>query len=339
MPEAPVRRRAAFRPPAATPAASPAQPTGGRAGWLKRGGDILATAESEVKKAEERSELRKAGLGNVFRFWLEKGKEAEVIVLDNSLEDAVALYEHNLKDSSGKYGVHETCVKEFANCPVCDKFGDSSYVMFLTILDLRGYDRKLDGGKTEHIPQSRKLLPITMQQIPKWRQVAQNAIAEVGTLRGTYLVLQRGAGDKTPRIGEPAILAGGRIYDTTPEEDLEVQYGHDAIMGKDGKTVVKVANADITPFDYEKLFPEPDVNDLLKRYGGSAGAGSAREVVAEFGAEQAGETTGARTRSRATPAAAAAPTRARTRPTPAQAPAEPEEALAPAEGEEPFEGE
>jgi len=314
-------------------------PTGG-ASWLKRGDAIMQTAAADQERQKEKSELRKAGLAFVNRLWVEKGKEREVIILDKSISDVVALYEHNLKDSQGRWGNHESCVKEFANCPLCEKFKESYYVMFFTVLDLAGYDRKDDKGKVvEHIPQVRRLLAVKSTNIGKFKQLEQAALNECGTMRGMYLVLQRGTGDQSAQIGEPAILDNGKLYEMIPEDELVRDYGHDQVLGKDGKTVIKEKNADLKPYDYDKLFPKPDPADLAKRYGIAAGAGSAQETLENWGANEAAGTQQSRRRRGAAESSStqevpsARGSRSRARPaTPA-----PAAASAPA-GDEPFAG-
>lgn len=325
----------------AAPAAKPAAQAAPKKGWLRRGAAVFEEAHAESERQEERAERRKAGLDNVWRFWLNKDEEAVIVILDNSLDEVVALFEHNIKGADGKFGNFETCPKEFSHCTVCDRFGESYYVMYLTILDTRGYDRKKDGGAVEHVEAVRRLLPIKTREIGSWKSLAEAAMKKYGTLRGITIKLYRDKGQQSSRIGSPQILDDGMAFEWYDEDTLVEQFGHEALIGRDNKTVIKEENADIMPFDYEKLFAPPDADDLRKRYGGQPGAGSADEAEEHLGEEAQNTISGrrkllARGARTAAPAAASrvAGTRTRTRPTPA--PAAEEEAAA-GDGEEPFE--
>tara|TARA_R110000803_G_scaffold10632_3_gene32326 strand:- start:1271 stop:1726 length:456 start_codon:yes stop_codon:yes gene_type:complete len=96
-----------------------------------------------------------------------------------------------------------------------------------------------------------------------------------------------GAATNSARIGEPV------EYDDTDlrygfVKNLEKKYGHDEIVGKDGTTIYKQKNANITAFDYEELFPEVFDVDLMiannnKEFGnGNDVAGSADETAKEW---------------------------------------------------------
>ena len=121
-------------------------------------------------------------------------------------------------------------------------------------------------------------------------------------MRGMYLVMARSASDKSPRIGEPVPIDGKSMFEMVSEEDLVKDYGHKAVYGPDKKTIMRAENFDITPYDYLKLFPKPDVAKIAERYGeGHPAPGSIEESQGAFpeGQEQQEEApSSARTRRR-----------------------------------------
>jgi len=224
--------------------------------------------------------MRKAGLGNLFRFRVKTGEMREIIILDASINNGVGFYEHNLQ-IDGRWGHFEPCVKEMDNCPLCEKYGESTYVVMLSCLDISGYTKKGDGGQPgEFIPQSRMLLAIKQGGLGKFKDLEASAIAQGKTLRGMYLRMKRGADGQSANTGEPSMIPelGGVLFDIVPEAEIIATYGHPAIMGRDGHTVIKSPNADITAIDYERVFPMPDVNELRKRFGIPPQAGSSQQV-------------------------------------------------------------
>jgi hypothetical protein len=305
---------------------------------------MLETA-ARAKKEQER---KATGTFAPFRYYLKKGEECEIIILDESVESGIAFYEHNLQDGDGIWSIHEPCIKDLGTpCPICERYKDSSYTLFLTCLVLKSFTTK----KGVVIPHSKMLLPVKLGQFDLFRQLEKAAKDGGGSMRGMYLIMKRGTESTSARIGEPVIQEGGKVFDLISEEELDEEYGHDAIVGQDGKTVIRPENFDITPYDYKKIFPRPDVQDILNRYGSGGGApraaaaGSAAEVIAEFeddvpmGDDAPAPAAATRTRRAAAPAPAEPEPAARTRRRTAAAP-EPEapartrrRAAAPAGGE------
>jgi len=235
--------------------------------------------EKESKRAADKAAARATGTDRLFRFGLKQGNTAEVIVLDESLDDGCHFHEHNVKGPEGYYNVYEQCPKEFYNCPLCDKFGESAFVLYLSVLHLDAWKDKQSGEWRN----GRCLLGIKYSQLPTFKKVLKMAEKEHGTLRGVVLNLERPTGrvQDSPRIGVPVEFedgpAEGKRYDFL--DDLEEEYGHDAIMGQDGKTPIKAEDLDITPFDYETIFPgafdmDAQVEDLRARYQGEPTPGS-----------------------------------------------------------------
>jgi len=259
----------------ASPSTGSNQGSGGKS-FLRRGAAIVAEAE----KNQHELERKKSQGGNVLRFYVKGGEECEIIILDKSLDDVVAFYEHNLQDGEGRWGLHVPCIKDFAECPICKSGSTSSYVMMMSALVLKSFTTK--SGTV--VPHSKMLLPVKTSQFDTFRRLEAAAKKEAGTMRGMYLVMARSKTDsKSPRIGEPTILDNGKMFDLIPEDELLKDFGHDAVLGTDKKTVIRPENFDITPYDYEKLFPQPDVAAIIKEYGdGKPPVGSTEEALREF---------------------------------------------------------
>lgn len=247
-------------------------------------GDAIDDAFThEEERQTQRAQERAQGIDRIFRFGIKPGEEAEIILLDEDYHDGIAFYEHHMRDSQGRWTVFRPCVSEVASCPVCEGTESKPYfVMYLSALHLNAYQDK----KTKEWRHSRVLLGIKSISIPTFKKVMSAAMKKHGTLRGVCLNLQRPKGSTTAstRIGEPVEYEEtGTRFDFV--DDLEEQFGHDAIKAKDG-TVFKEANIDITPFDYEALFPltfdvDKAIASLTKEFGGKSHQ-TAEDVAKEW---------------------------------------------------------
>lgn len=275
----------------------PPNPNPGVPRHLYRGAAIQQKAEANAAEAEKRAELRKQGFALAFFISMDEAKKGAVkpiIVLDASIQAAVAFNEHTLKDDKGNFGATEICVNDYAKCPICAKGEYPSFVVKLTILDMTPYTH-LKGekaGKTDEF--TKKIITIKPKALAKWSELEQACIKANGTFRGCYLEMKRDHTDTNSLgIGEPTmfdkeldIVGRGKVmlpvpFDFISEEDLVAFAGSPEVRGSNGQ-VTKLANADITPFDYALLYPEPDLDDLNRRYGGAPVTGSASQVAKEW---------------------------------------------------------
>lgn len=266
--------------------------------FLKRGAAARSAAAQAVEDAKNSG-------NEPWRFWLASDSErdpktgtednpqgipkneCEIIILDENLDSIVGMHEHNLK-VGGKYGHHEGCPKEWDNCVLCDSGEKSYYAVFFSILALRPWvskDGKKSGGWTK------MLLCIKSAQMGKFEELCQAAqTANGGRLRGTYFYMKRDvANSNAPSTGEPCVLEGGVMFDRYAEADLVAEFGSPAEKSPQGK-ILKPANDDITPFNYDEVFKKPDGAALRKRYGGGATqAGSKDDAAREWGGDKAGQ--------------------------------------------------
>lgn len=219
-----------------------------------RGAAGRERVEKELEEQKRRQEQRKAQQGQPFRFWMGEGEQREVVICDEAPD--FFMYEHNLKDKkTNRWNIHCGCVKEHDNCPACEEVGDSSYNMYLTVIDFKEFEDSR--GNTHEF--SRKLFVVKSGQQKKFLRKFEKE----GTLRGAVFTLSRDT-KKDPVIGNDI-----EFEELMDEEELltyEREY-----QDKDGKTHVEKCHE---PFDYEELFPEPDVDDILALVGGEPSPGS-----------------------------------------------------------------
>ena len=268
-----------------------------------------------------------------FRFSVPKGGTRELVILDHSLEDGVALHEHNY-EQGGNWNFYEPCLHEVTACPICEKLQKPSYYAnYLTVLDLTGYTRK----NGEVVNQSRMLLRIKSSGLDRFKQLQTIAKSQGKSLRGMFLRMHRSDDQNSAATGEPQMLeeCGGALFHIYSEDELVAEFGHDAIIGRDGKTILKPADQDIQPFPYDLVFPAPDIASIIKRWGGRTLAMQAEDELRDepYGqADAAPAPAPAPSRRQApapAPAPAAAPSRAAARPTRAAAAPAPAPAAAP----------
>ncbi len=232
MQENNTRRRTSSAQGAAGSSATSAQP--GRVGRM---------FQEEEKRVEDKMEKGYMP----FRYFLGKGEQCEITILDASLEDAFVRPEHNLKGSDGKYGNIVPCVRNEVDCPVCKSDRDSTIVLYLSALVHRPYTLKKTGEVREY---SKMFLCIKRQQYSDFARIEKAAKKLHGTLRGVTILLARGKDPNSPSIGAPiAGEDGNLIVDFYSEADLKKEFGHKAIKAREGDKIIKPENDDITPYD------------------------------------------------------------------------------------------
>ena len=234
-----------------------------------------------VKEAKRRAdEKAKESKSYDNRFYLTQGNEAEVIILDDNLEDTFWRNEHNLPDpnTGRKFGNYRACLSERGTCPYCTQGNRASLMVYLTILDCRPYK---NNRTKEMVHYTKRLLTITRGQYEAFEKLETIAKKKHGTLRGVSVFLQRDNGDTSFRTGLPVANDDGNlINDFLTEADLKREFGHPAIKNREGK-VVREANADLEIYDYEELMPSPtdeEVESAIQNLPGSRKRGSEDEV-------------------------------------------------------------
>lgn len=250
------------------PAAQSRPAAGNTQNWARTGDAALEVARREITRSRDLAAKRASGNYMPFRFRVPVGESREIVLLDSDF--GFCFYEHQLLNSqTGKWDIYETCPKEFESCPVCDGAAGgkpSYYVMMLTCIDLTPWVTK----KGEEVPYSRRLLPVKAQLFDFMDRLRKRH----GNLRGVQLLMNR----DTPQslsIGQP------EFQELHSEEAIMQSFASEAVLGQDGR-VVKPENADCFAFDYPSLFKSPSAEDLRKRYGGTAPAGSRQDIEDTF---------------------------------------------------------
>ena len=221
----------------------------------KSSSSMYATGDAIIEKAKadaarKKMEAEKCKAGSAFRFFVPKGEEKEIVILDKSIRHGLGITQHRLKNKEGHWSRFEPCIGNDDDCPLCKGGNKATYYIMLSILDLSGYTDK----KGNEVPYSKRLLAITSNQLEEFTDLEEG---NNGSLRGMYLVMKRGNSDTSYSNGSPKALKGGKVFQVYSEDELVEEYGN--AVKKDKKTgeVIKSENADITPFNYKKLFPEP----------------------------------------------------------------------------------
>lgn len=225
-----------------------------------------------LQTAQQVREAQRSNRGKPFRLWLKQGETTDVIVLDTSLNDVAFLWEHVIPGPGMDWKRRQeiVCIKDKENCPLCElaeqdsngRFKPSTFVMVLTVLDLRPWKDK--EGKKHHY--SKRLLVVKNSQIPDFAAVLEPVEKKEGRIRGCQLRLSRANDSNSPAVGKPVPNDEAQVYEMWTEKELIAEFGHPAVKGDDGK-VVKPENADIMPVDYEEVFQEPDADELRRRFG------------------------------------------------------------------------
>lgn len=235
---------------AAEPEAKPAR----KSRMFHRGDEGRKRVDSEIAKANAAKERRQQDKNMPWRFRCPVGETRPIIVLDDK-PDFFA-YEHSMQDpQTGKWGFFKPCIKDWDNCPLCEKVGESYYALYLTALDLTPYETK----RGMNIEFSRKLLVVKPSQHKKFMRRYEKE----GTLRGAYFEMTR---DKQM---ESSIGGDIEFIEMVDEDELSeyVRTWKDQ-EGKRQEEDCSVA------FDYEELFTEPTRAELAALVGADPTPGS-----------------------------------------------------------------
>jgi hypothetical protein len=258
----------------------PEAPTQQGSSLLRRGAQAQAARTQESERQYQditRSNLPK-------RFWVpfkggEQDRTRQYIILDSNVQDCPCFYEHAIQNpKTGRRDLFEMCLKETGQiCPLCEKFGDSYFVQMITILELLDSPVVFQDG-VEHW-YFKRLLPVKFQQQEAFASLCNDTYGN--NMRGARITTTRDSTQRSHAIGaaRPYIEDGSIVVYT--EEELVENFGNEPIE-KDGR-VVKEKDADLYPYDYDKIFPAPTAEELRMRYGGTIPTGSAQERQQTWG--------------------------------------------------------
>ena len=267
MPE--VRQRTNFGGVARQPANTQAAPKVDDLSWTQSG----AAARQQAAQEAEAALARRSQVFQPQRFHIKAGEQADVIILDYSIERVPnteltlqtqgipSYFEHDLSFEpafarNNKFGnkmnILEPCPKVQEACPICRFLGkESTFVMLLTILDTRSITSK--AGVTT--PFRRQIMCVKNEQHAAFHRLFDKV---GGKPRGMHLLMTRD-GAREAGIGKPE-------YQTVLTEDQLLQYfSHPAELHPDGKVKME-ANAMLQPFLYGTFLKRPSSEDIHKKY-------------------------------------------------------------------------
>jgi hypothetical protein len=241
-------------------------------------------AEQRIRKLEqerilERQKIEAQG-GYINKFYFPKLDGEKItkstkltktfIILDADPKELPSVNVHDWWDASERKFYSEVCVAQLNKnkCPVCDylvrkgeKYPKPSYNTYVTIFDLSTYEK--DGKK---LIAGKKLLQIKPSQREAFMTVFEAAFKKHKTIKGLKLALKKDYGKtQSPSIGELTPIDGQSLWSMLKMSVIEGKYGdkEEILKGK----VVKQKNSNLKAYDYEKVFADPDVEELAKKYG------------------------------------------------------------------------
>ena len=271
------------------PQAQEASPQAQRPSLLKTG----AQAEAARVVEAERQTANQNRTWAPRRFWVpyqgdEGSRTREYIILDSEYGKCPRFYEHNLPDAQqgGKRLDFQMCIKEIDNCPLCEKDGDSYYVQMISIIEL--LNKSYTDRNGVEIWHSKRLLAVKATQQGFFENLCKDTFQ--GNMRGAHMITTREPNQKSAAIGVPRLAINNETQQVLrySEQQLQQAYGHLQVHSQQGK-LIKEANADIYPYDYQKLFVTPSADELRRKYGGVIPAGSTAEVEKTWGGDKGGQ--------------------------------------------------
>lgn len=251
-------------------------------------------AEQRIRKLEqerilERQKIEAQG-GYINKFYFPKLDGEKItkstkltktfLILDSDPKELPSVNVHDWWDASERKFYSEVCVAQLnkGKCPVCEylvrkgeKYPKPSYNTYVTIFDLSTYEK--DGKK---LIAGKKLLQIKPSQREAFMTIFEAAFKKHKTIRGLKLALKKDYGKtQSPSIGELTPIDGQSLWSMLKISAIEAKYGNkeEILNGK----VVKQKNSNLKAYDYEKVFADPDVEELAKKYGQDEEAFSTEE--------------------------------------------------------------
>lgn len=227
----------------------------------------IRNTDKELEKQKQRREAAEKGFGPL-RFFVPAGETKEAIIVDD--KPSFFMYEHTSKNpATGKFDVHTGCVKAWDHCPGCESWGESTWVMFLTVIDLTPFKDR--NGVTHEF--SRKLVPVKPSQQKKFTRKYEKE----GTLRGALYSFSRDSKNS-------AAIGNDIEFIEYVDEDELATYTR-TWKDKDNKRHEEDCSE---PFDYPEIFEEPTVEKLLALTGGEPVPGSRSQRKRDLGSDDDG---------------------------------------------------
>lgn len=228
--------------------------------WLKKGED----SEKVAKQAAAEAEARKAEMGAMFRFFVQKDEDARITFVDGELSDQGFLlpprfYEHTLYHA-GKW-TNFVCPEKTnpelgQKCPICEAGDYASLVALFTVIDHRSYKSPTTGKTYQDTP---KIFAAKSQTF----EILNKMAIKRGGLAGCTFDVSR-TGDKSAAVGN--------VFDFVEKNALKDLQGKWTRTYKNaqGKEIVEDS---FKPADYEKEIVWRDADELRALGFGKPGVG------------------------------------------------------------------
>lgn len=285
-----VRARSRSGPAGGAQQQAPTRP-GATDDWMASGAAAIQAQEEHKEVVAIRREERQAQMNVPFRFWLKKGEEADIVVLDDDFGPSVL--EHDLTHVEGfrrnKPGTNHPqdifvlSPQQWETDPLVEIVGkDPRRVTFLTIKDLRQIEKQ-NGEVTTNMYRLLPLMGDAFDMFVKIREQQIRAGHADKPLRGVQILMTRGNNDQSLRTGLPMFVA------RHSEQDIIDTFQHDEVRSDRDGRVLKEANAECYPIDYRAAFPKPSAEEIRRRFNlpdASAPVGSAANNRSFWGGSQ-----------------------------------------------------
>lgn len=233
----------------------------------------------KTKQVLAQRQQEAAERGKPFRFWLDKGQSAKIIILDTAFSTAPHVYEHTIPGPGGdfKKSKREIVAPDIEHDPLEDVLGKKAAWMGLfTILDLRPYTKD---DKTYEF--TKKILAVKQSYLESFYKYEDFAMKKYGTCRGLVLNLERDTDQMSANIGTimPFENDQGDLvnFDLLSEATLIQRYSNKEIKNQQGQ-VIKPAGDMIRVVDPKILTARKTSEELVLLYGGRLPAGSMADV-------------------------------------------------------------
>lgn len=229
--------------------------------WLKQG---QASAQMATQ-AQAEAEARKAEMGHMFRFFINKGEDAKITFVDGNLSEQGFLlpprfYEHTVYHN-GKW-TNFVCPEKTSpelgqKCPFCETGDYASLVAMFTVIDHRVYKSPTTGKTYQDTTKLFAAKSGTFEMLNKL------AVKRDGLAGCTFDVSR--SGEKSPAVGN--------MFDFVEKKDPKELKGKwtRTFKNAQGKEVTEDA---FTVADYEKEVVWRDADELRAMGFGKPGMGN-----------------------------------------------------------------
>lgn len=192
----------------------------------------------------------------------------QIVVLDERF--TFGMKEHSLKGPDGKWTT-ERCLSEWDSCPLCNQENVSVYdVALLTVLDLDPWTKTHEDGTTTEYKFTKRVLAVKKGDL-----AAFSGLLDVhGSFRGLVLNMTRGTAQKETASGKPTFVM------VLSEDELIEEFGSEEVLSEKGN-VIRPANDNTFPFNYDKFYPVPSRAELSRKYNIGPRPGSVEETPEE----------------------------------------------------------